>query len=166
MSIEQLLPKKFPNLGTNYEITSEPADYNCMAFAVDDYKKYWWPIKHFWPKELNIQTECVEAFIECFEWLGYEKCGLNEKFEKGFQKVAIYVDVIGIPSHVAKQFPGDAGWWRSKLSDKEDIKHTLAGLAGHFDGDIYANYGNVAIILRKKASIILPELPISKTVFA
>ncbi|HXS35105.1 MAG TPA: hypothetical protein VN721_00280, partial [Flavipsychrobacter sp.] len=65
---------------------------------------------------------------------------------------AIYVDDNAIPTHVAKQCITDNGCWRSKLSGKHLIKHTLGGLSGLFPGK--AEYGNVAIILKRKCQIV------------
>lgn len=148
--------KKFPNICKNYRHKDGPAGYNCVAFAADDTLRWWWPaneLGYYWPPNVPVQED-LPSFIACFKSLNYEECGLNEFLENGFEKVAIYVDGNNIPKHVAKQFVYDNGYWRSKLADADCISHTLGGLSGLFNGMQYANYGNVAIILRRKANVI------------
>ena len=153
------IKKQFPNIGNNYVFTSDPAGYNCVAFAADNTLQWWWPSLVdsgcYWPENVPRQED-LPSFIACFKSLNYVPCGLNECKEEGYEKVAIYVDENHIPLHVAKQFPADPdGYWRSKLRDWHDVMHTLGGLSGIFSGMSFANYGNVAIILKRPARIVL-----------
>jgi hypothetical protein len=60
--------------------------------------------------------------------------------ELEYQKIAIYIDVSGTPTHAARQLPN--GKWTSKLGWLEDIEHELDGLTGD-------RYGCVAQILKR-----------------
>jgi hypothetical protein len=41
---EEHYDREFPNLkSAGWTRTSEPANYNCIAFAVGDMSRYWWP---------------------------------------------------------------------------------------------------------------------------
>jgi hypothetical protein len=146
---------KFPNICENYSKVGEPAGYNCVAFAADDYLRWWWPSPDFyWPPSIPRQ-ETVDSFVKCFQTLNYVPCGLNEKQENGTEKIAIFVDENGTPTHVSKQLPSENGMWRSKLNHLDCIRHTLGGISGIFEGMKYANYGNIAIILKRTQSILL-----------
>ncbi len=131
-----------PNLRkTGYEITSKatPA-YNCIAWAAGVTDRPWWPIEqkpYYWP--LKPRIESLQSFVEAFEQLGYEICS-NSDLEPNLEKVAIYVDEDGEPTHMARQLT--TGKWTSKCGDWEDISHTLEGLAGEF-------YGEVSIFMKR-----------------
>ena len=74
----------------------------------------------------------MDSFIEAFESLGYEDC-VDATPEAGFEKVAIFADSNGKPTHAARQLPN--GSWTSKLGNWEDIRHTIYGLEGGQYGD-------------------------------
>ena len=77
-----------------------------------------------------------------FELHGYQECSTGDP-EPGFDKIALYVDDEGVPTHAAKQLINGA--WTSKIGDLEDIEHQrLEGLAG---GGFA--YGSVRMFLRK-----------------
>ncbi len=89
----------------------------------------------FWPAGVD-RVETVDAFAAAFCTEGYRPCEASEDgpgFIDGFEKVVIYVDAEGTPSHAAKQTEG--GRWTSKLGEWEDIEHqTLEDLTGGADG--------------------------------
>ena len=64
----------------------------------------------------------------------------NSHIESGFEKVAVYVDAEGRPTHVARQLPN--GLWTSKLGKSQDIEHELEGVTGSV-------YGSVAQFLKR-----------------
>ena len=118
----------FPRLKQHgYEITSRYDEgYNCVAFAAEDEEYWWWPAEvgdAYWPAGVPRQ-ETIESFLQAFATLGYERCadGLPES---GFQKVAIFADARGVPTHVARQSAD--GRWMSKLGKCEDIRHDEVG---------------------------------------
>lgn len=134
----------FPNLkSTGYRITSpESPEYNCIAWAAQDTERWWWPDPfdtYFWPQGVPRQ-ETVGAFIQACAALGFAPCE-SDAFEPGFEKIAIYVDSSGKPTHTARQLP--SGKWTSKLGESEDMEHLLDGLTSSI-------YGSVACILKRK----------------
>ena len=143
MSSENL-EEAFPNLKREgYRITSEVAiEYNCIAWAIERDDLVWWPDTmdlYAWPHNIS-RSEQLEIFIAFFRRLGYEICD-NDKFEPGFEKVALYVDEHGRGTHSAKQLKN--GKWTSKLGPDEDIEHnTLSALVG-------TKLGKIGCVLRR-----------------
>lgn len=136
-----LIEQLFPGLrGKPFEITSPRAvDYNCVAWSAQDSTRCWWPAPgYFWPEE-SPREITINAFRNAFGTLGFTECASAEP-EEGFEKVAIFIDANGIPSHAARQLPN--GRWTSKLGRLEDIEHSLVDL----EGDCY---GRVAAVMRR-----------------
>ena len=100
--------------------------YNCIAWAAGKTDNWWWPTDvpgAFWPKGLPKELpdqETLENFIKAFETQGYSVCA-NGRVENGFEKVAIFVDGNGTPTHAARLLP--CGVWTSKMGKYEDIEH-------------------------------------------
>lgn len=122
----------------NHHITS-PRDlkYNCIAWAAGDTRHWWWPVSRFsgpyWPIGIS-REESLSSFIAAFESLGYEVCS-DPELETDSEKIAIYVDVNGTPTHAARQLA--SGVWTSKLGGEEDIEHaTLSALEGGMYGTL------------------------------
>ena len=118
-------PAVFPNLTEEEYAETSPATrrYNCIAYAAGVEARKWLPDPMrigCWPPNVA-RKETLDAFIQAFATLGYEPCqdGVNER---GFEKVALYADSDGVPTHAAIQ--RDDGAWQSKLGDCEDIEHT------------------------------------------
>lgn len=135
--------KKFPNLQKDgYTITSEITfSYNCIAWAASDNTRRWWPDPRYidyWPEDLE-RDETIEAFIICFQKLGYTICH-TDALEDGYEKVAIYTSDEGEPTHAARQL--STGRWTSKLGDYNDIEHSLHGLDGE-------EYGTIQVFLKR-----------------
>ena len=66
--------------------------------------------------------------MEAFQILGYEPCD-DGTLEDGYQKVVLYADRSGIPTHAARQL--ENGRWTSKLGRLEDIEHdTVEDVSG------------------------------------
>jgi hypothetical protein len=142
----------FPNLRRlEYRITSDETPvYNCIAHAAGKEDNWWWPVEVegvYWPGGLNKQ-ETVEGFILAYQTEGYVICEGRE-LEAGFQKIAIYVDSLGTPTHAARQLAD--GSWTSKLGQWEDIQHgTLEALETDDDENHQGlAYGKVALIMRR-----------------
>jgi len=114
----------FPSLtSSNYRITSPatPA-YNCIAWAIGADDRWWWPDNQYnayWPEGVP-REETLEAFIQAYALAGYIPCDTSDH-EHGFEKIAIYTDERGKPTHAARQILN--GHWTSKLGDGEDIEH-------------------------------------------
>ncbi len=134
----------FPRLGVgNYQITSPASElYNCIAWAAGYDDLWWWPDHlelYYWPPGLP-RLETVGAFAQAFAALGYTPCQTAE-IEPGFEKVAIYADTRGRPTHAARQLPG--GPWTSKLGKLEDIEH------GNLECLERTSYGSLALFLKR-----------------
>ena len=117
----------FPNLNrANHRITSiRTFRYNCIAWAAESNIKWWWPrlsrtSRSYWPPGVP-QEVTLAAFIEAFRLLAYQECA-DGSLENGYQKIALYADASGKPTHAARQLPD--GTWTSKLGNLEDIVHT------------------------------------------
>lgn len=134
----------FPRLrGGNYQVTSPREDaYNCVAWAAGHTSQWWWPDdpRGHWPNDI-LRTETLEAFRDAFATLGYV-VGTDEGLEPDFEKIALFADDQGVPSHVARQLP--SGRWTSKLGLLEDIEHALHDLEG-------TAYGSVVLVLKPPA---------------
>ncbi len=132
-----------------YEITSPRSlQYNCIAWAAKDEDRWWWPAPpgtSYWPEGVPREVT-LDAFIQAFNTLGYQPCE-DTQYQQGFEKVAIFVNDNGIPTHVARQL--NNGKWTSKLGRSYDIKHNLEELTS-----FVPSYGNVAIILRRPSNFL------------
>jgi len=135
----------FPLLKENvYEIISERTnDYNCIAWAAGETENRWWPNNpdFHWPDHAP-NEETLDAFITCFQNLGYKICD-TDKLESGFEKVALYIDENSKPTHASRQLP--SGKWSSKLGPQHDIQHTYNGLDS-------VKYGTPVKILKRPTS--------------
>jgi hypothetical protein len=122
--------KKFP---TPFNITS-PATwrYNCIAWAVGDGKRKWWP-HHlaYWPEGCPEEVT-ISAFEVAFSTLGYERCNDGRR-EKGYEKIVLYA-TGGESTHAARQLKN--GRWTSKLGDNVDIEHKVKDLEGPCYGKV------------------------------
>jgi hypothetical protein len=140
------LSRLFPQLESfPYEITSpENARYNCVAWAVgpEEVRRRWWPAPspfYYWPVEPREET--VAGFTKAFGQLGYVVCATGN-LEPGYERLAVYADEAGTPTHMARQLP--SGHWTSKLGELEDIEHvTLDQLSG-------SDYGGAVQFLKRK----------------
>jgi hypothetical protein len=134
----------FPHLTEGSFSITGPRDvrYNCIAWAADDDGTWWWPDNFslgYWPSDVP-REETLDSFIRLFESSGYSPCN-SSSLEDGFEKIALFVDLQGKPTHAAKQLSG--GKWTSKLGQLEDIEHdTLEGLSG-------SRYGSVSFIMKR-----------------
>jgi hypothetical protein len=140
------LARAFPRLTrTNSRPTSpKNAEYNCIAWAADDMSRPWWPDKNgigYWP--IGVPREAtLEAFVAAYETIGYVPCD-NGDLEETVEKIAIYADADGCPTHAARQLK--TGKWTSKLGSSAtiDIEHD----SPH---DIAGNvYGQVVTFLKR-----------------
>jgi hypothetical protein len=136
------LENAFPQLrGSAYSVES-PKDrrYNCIAWAAGETHRWWWPAQFaYWPPGLP-RTEDLDNFVKAFETIGYYPCD-DSSLESGSEKVALFADVSGIPTHAARQQA--SGRWVSKLGREEDIEHaTPFDLEGRI-------YGSVILVLKR-----------------
>jgi hypothetical protein len=135
------LERLFPRLqGANYQITSpKEARYNCIAWAAGDTERWWEPSeKYYWPPGIPL-CDSLDSYVQAFATLGYSPCS-GDASEPGFEKIAIFVDSNGMPTHATRQLVN--GRWTSKLGQLEDIEHALDDLVGEV-------YGKVGQILKR-----------------
>jgi hypothetical protein len=150
------LHQEIPNLSTAYWSINSPMDteYQCIAWAACRTDRVWWPWNHpsfYWPPGFGTlplgSPVPVEHFAELFEKkFGYRMCN-TPTFEVGYQKIAIYVNALGV-THMARQHFFGRGWL-SKLGGEEDIVHESTS---DVEGDIspMANrYGVVARYMKR-----------------
>lgn len=141
-------PRDFPRLRDRYLRTSHRTDqYNCIAWAAGECHRPWWPggtsPEVYWPPNLPADLT-LENFANAFRLMGYETC-VGAHREWRFEKVAIYVNRKGQPTHAARQ--SLFGGWISKLGPNVDIKHeTLEVLEGGL-------YGSVEQIMKRHWTI-------------
>lgn len=134
----------FPQLErSNYVITSPATpEYNCIAWAASDTEAWWEPdpfYLSFWPDGITREYS-LDAYINAYKTVGYTVCQSAEH-EESYEKIAIYVDPDGKPTHAARQL--SSGRWTSKLGQLEDIEHvTLESLTN-------SSYGSIAIIMKR-----------------
>jgi len=130
-----------PNLveGEYEKKSCETTDYNCIAWAKGDTSRWWWPVRRYYWPDTAPRIRTLDAFVAVFELQGYEKCDSRD-LEQQYEKVAIYTNDRGLPTHAAVQRPN--GTWSSKLGNWEDIEHRIDAVEGPL-------YGKVAIILRR-----------------
>lgn len=74
---------------------------------------------YYWPEDIRAD-DTVDAWIQLFSLFNFEVCD-DADLEDGMEKIAIYADLEGEASHVARQLP--SGEWTSKLNKLEDISH-------------------------------------------
>jgi len=138
-------PEELPNLReSDHEIKSKATiAYNCFAWAAEETHRRWDPYVYHWPKGVRRELT-MEAFVEAYSTKGYELCDTPDR-EAGFQKIAIYADSQGIPTHAARQL--DSGKWTSKIGEYEDIDHeSLECIEG--DGELC--YGRAAKYMKRR----------------
>jgi len=151
------LEELFENLGEHdydqNDVSPEDVDYNCIAWAAGEKHRRWWPTKlggYWWPPQLPQEEETQENFIRAFELLGYRVCK-NGNLESGIQKVAMYVDVKGVPTHMARQTGSGIYIWWSKCGDFQDIKHNaLLALEGEKLKNGESGYGRATVFLHRR----------------
>jgi len=138
------LEQIFPGLANgDYRFTS-PADpdYNCVAWALQDTRNWWWPgpdlEREYWPEGV-VREPTLAAFRAMFESHGYA-AGCDDGIEAGFEKIAVFADTQGKPRHAARQLSN--GRWTSKLGNGPDIEHGLRDLEG-------VRYGSVVLLMKR-----------------
>jgi len=135
---------RFPVLNDkNHVVTScKTKIYNCIAWAMGENDRKWWPIEgdYYWPTD--DRTPTVATFERAFELRGFKRCP-NGDWEPGVEKVVIYTKGSGRKmevTHAARQLGPNK--WTSKMGDLEDITHdSPQNLRGPGYGKPYAYYG-------------------------
>lgn len=134
---------QFPNSNTDpfYLTSPDTPNYNCIAWAYGDSNKWFWPDSsnmYYWPDDIPRLVH-INNFVQLFESIGYFVCDSFER-EENFEKIVIYTDHAGIPTHAARQL--ENGYWTSKLGASFDISHTLVAMSDGY-------YGNATIVMKR-----------------
>lgn len=134
----------FPNLREeDYDKRSEQTDaYNCIAYAMGDEQKYWWPTPRYgcyWPPGFERSND-LPVVIKICEVFGYRQCATGEH-EQGYEKIALYENEEGV-QHAAKQL--QSGVWKSKIGELEDIEHVSPEVLESDD------YGKVTTYMKRR----------------
>src|SRR5262245_51588686 len=97
----------FANLSASAIVTSdETPEYNCFAWAVGVTDEFWEPGRT-WPIDTPTAHE-VQIVVEAYRTRGFEPCP-DGSLEAGYEKIALYEDEDGDPTHAARQLP--SGRW-------------------------------------------------------
>jgi hypothetical protein len=126
------------------QTSNEDIFYNCIAHAVGEDDSWWAPSKgagYYWPRTAPMEFT-LAAYQAAFGTRGYSACD-TENLEDGFEKIAIFVNEHGKPTHAARQLPD--GFWTSKLGIHEDVRHVLRQLEGPDPA-----YGRVAAFMKRR----------------
>jgi hypothetical protein len=139
------IERSFPRLAADgFHITSAAsAVYNCAAWAAAESHRWWDPSPvdgYYWPTRSG-PSESLGTLLAAFATLGYGPCS-DGRLEPGYEKLALYADEHGCPTHVARQLA--FGAWTSKLGASEDIEHKAAEA---LEGDLH---GRVVQYLRRQ----------------
>lgn len=122
-------PYELPNLTSHNSAVKSPQSnaYNCIAWAVGDNTRWWWPVPlrgiNYWPRGIP-REETLDAFVRAFATLGFSACA-DGFLQDGVEKVALFAKQVGaqlVPTHAALQL--ESGEWTSKLGPLEDINHS------------------------------------------
>lgn len=147
------LEAEFPDLQDwGYDVTSEiDATYNCIAWAVQDDTRNWWPSEEgtgYWPPGAP-REETIEAFVAAFQSLGFVVCD-DDAYEPEYEKIALFANEKCEPKHAARQV--DAERWASKVGKHHDILHPLKAVEG-------ALYGRVVRYMKRLRATGNDEVP-------
>lgn len=110
--------------------------YNCFAWAAGDITHVWSPSSIgsgvYWPTGI-VALPSMSGVIAAYNACGFAVCEASE-LEPGFEKIAIFTDAAGEPTHAARQLA--TGSWTSKLGDHVDIEHDdVAAVGGLMYGE-------------------------------
>ena len=114
--------------------------YNCIAFAmgmldrwVDSSNIPW----HWWPPVEKGTS--VEHLKNAFRYFGFEECGMDDRIDDSYDKVAIYC--VGNQWTHAARIVSD-GIYHSKFGESYDGCHSRGNV-------LHAQYGAVCLIMRR-----------------
>lgn len=141
--------------GNDFIITSPEANgYNCIAWAAGEDIRWWEPdrrLNYYWPENIERQYT-VDAYLRAYETVGFQTCR-HEGYEDGYEKIALYVQKDGRPTHASRQVSQDK--WTSKLGKSYDIEHPfieewpiITCVPGFIQFDL-RNYGYLERILKR-----------------
>jgi hypothetical protein len=106
----------------------------------------------FWPRGFEHDAS-IENFVRIFQYFGYSVCD-NWYHEKGFQKIALYVDPVSQEcTHAAREVVADddqQGAWTSKLGKGCLVQHMSP-----FSLDESVFYGDIHCFMKKQITALI-----------
>lgn len=114
--------------------------YNCIAFAMGMSDRWVDPADipwHWWPPVAK--GESVEHLKNAFRYFGFEECGMDDRVDDSYDKVAIYCDGDRW-THAARIV--SEGIYHSKFGESYDGCHSRGNV-------LQAQYGVVCLIMRR-----------------
>jgi len=130
----------FPNVSDSVQITSpETPEYNCFAWVTGT-TDAWWEPGRTWPIDASTDWN-VDVVLKAYESQGFARCQ-DGASAPGFEKIAVYCNEGGEPTHVAKQLQN--GRWSSKLGTWEDVEHDLPDFEG-----AHPAYGQARVFMKR-----------------
>ena len=154
LSLNMLSPEllaSYPNLANDGgdEKSKKNPQYNCIAWAAEWDDQRWWQPEPFepgmyWPKGVN-DDGSFKCFVDLFENLKYRKAD-SADLELFYEKVAIYKNILGRFTHVARQ--KHSGIWWSKLGEDQDVYHNSP------EGLESQKYGKPSVIMKRPCGLI------------
>jgi hypothetical protein len=134
-----------PRLAKSDHKVTSPIDtsYNCIAWAACDNSQWWEPDEwgiNYWPARAP-RKYTLKAYESAYRTLGFRSCD-NSEPELGFEKIAVFADRTGAPTHAARQLSN--GRWASKCGQHVDIEHDLEAIGG-------GSYGEVVLFMRRRS---------------
>ncbi|MDQ3635748.1 MAG: hypothetical protein M3405_14745 [Acidobacteriota bacterium] len=135
--------RHFPNIDIEgFKVTSElDFFYNCFAWAGEDNTRNWEPGSRYSHWLTDNPAYTLENFIDNYSRIGYTELTKSSALESDYEKIVIYVNDDGIPTHAARQL--ESGKWTSKLGIREDIEHSTPEC---IESD---EYGVIKVILKR-----------------
>lgn len=138
--VEPRFREYFPNAPESLRITSpQTPEYNCFAWAAG-VSDEWWEPGRSWPIDSSSDWN-IDVVVRAFGSRGFVRCE-SGSLEQGIEKLAIYCNSDGEPTHAARQLTD--GRWTSKLGTWEDVEHDLVD----FEGADPA-YGDARVFLKR-----------------
>jgi hypothetical protein len=134
--------------------------YNCIAWAAGDIDNWWWPdrVSGCYGPDGVPEERTVSAFVKAFAAIGYKEWSWrrrgNGRLHPEYEKIAIYVDATGKPTHAARQL--ENGRWVSKLGPYKDVQHASPST---LEGTEAEEYGIVVKYLwrRRRPAPAVPQ---------
>lgn len=138
---QELYRNLWPELNSERILEDRNGLYNCVADALGDNRRWWWP-GEYWPEAFNF-GETVQSFDALIESFGGKNLGwAGEKENSSDVLLALFtIDGTdeGEPTHLMRQLSN--GKWRTKMGPDWTLQiDDIGELAGGDYGDVAQFY--------------------------
>ena len=104
-----------------------------------------------WPDDVP-RSRSISAYEMLIGKYDYADCGIDDRLEDGYEKVALFSDSSKIFTHICKQ--KDDGKWTSKLGEMIDVEHnSLRAFENSKYGLLHKIY--------KRTKLAKPSIPVN-----